>query len=346
MRLIKPWWRRYVSRSGLTLTELLVSMGLLTFLMLVLSSVTESAGKAWREGQARTDTYQSARTALELMSRELSSAVVDTRMQFVVGPSKIVSSVVRKSNPELAEKFAPESPVVLWMAPLGEAGTLRCVGYYLHHDPAKHFYRLKRIYIAPSTPERESPFFPTMINALNARDRTLRTSPVDAVWFTRSWNAKAFEEEDPENEAAVVSSAADGVIAFWIQPIDLLGNPIPTVAGATHHPKSQLFYNSAAFFQAATSQPFEDGRSFVYLAETLQSMKANRLPAAVDLTVVTLDNARIVRGVTIPEQVNIYDQSGALDLESSRTTFEKKLQGAGIYTSRVFSTRARLVNGN
>lgn len=334
------------SRSGLTLTELLVSIGLLTFLMLVLSSTTESAGKAWREGQARTDTYQSARTALELMARELGSAVIDTRMQFVIGPSKIVSSVVRKSNGELADKFAPESPVALWMAPLGEDGSLRCVGYYLHHDPAKNFYRLKRLYIAPSRPDRESPFFPRMINSANAKDRTLRTSAVDAVWFTRAWSAEAFEEEDPNNDEAVVSSAADGVIAFWAQPIDLLGNPIPTVSGAPNHPKSQLFYNSAAYFQAATSQPFEDGRSFIYLAETPQSMKANRLPAAVDLTVVTLDSARIVRGVNIPEQVNIYGPSGALDVESSRIAFEKKLQGNGIYTSRVFSARARLVNGN
>jgi Tfp pilus assembly protein PilW len=104
-------------QAGVTLTELLVSMGILTFLMLILSSATESAGRAWRDGQARTDTYQSARTALELMARELSSAVIDTRMQFVIGPSTTVSNVVRKTDPELAEKFASESPILLWMAP-------------------------------------------------------------------------------------------------------------------------------------------------------------------------------------------------------------------------------------
>lgn len=333
-------------RAGVTLTELLVSMGILTFLMLILSSATESAGRAWRDGQARTDTYQSARTALELMARELSAAVIDTRMQFVIGPSTTVSNVIRKTDPELAEKFASESPILLWMAPLGEDGGLRCVGYYLHHDTVKQFYRLKRIYIAPPTAERDSPFFPRIFNLRNARDITLRTSPVNALWFTRSWTARAFDEEDPQNEDAVVSSAADGVIAFWARPIDLLGNPIPLLSAAANHPKSPLYYNSASYFQVATSKPFEEGSSFKYLAETRQSMKGNRLPAAIDLAVVTLDSKQISRGVKIPEQLNLFDQSGALDLEESRKEYEKNLQGAGIYTARAFSTRARLINGN
>ena len=116
------------SRSALTLTELLVSMGLLTFLMLILSSATESAGKAWREGQSRTDTYQSARTALELMARELGSAVVDTRMQFIIGPSKILADCVRKTDEDLADKFAPGAPVALWMAPLGKMAAFAVSG--------------------------------------------------------------------------------------------------------------------------------------------------------------------------------------------------------------------------
>ena len=332
--------------AGLTLTELLVSMGLLTFLMLLLSSATESASRAWRDGQTRTDTYQSARTALDLMTRELGSAVVDTRMQFVIGPSTVLSTIVRKTNTDLAEKFAPETPFILWMAPLGEDGGLRCVGYYLHHDSKKRFYRLKRIYVAPDTAEKDSPYFPRMFNLLNARDNTLRTSPVNATWFTRSWKAETFDEENPENDDAIVSSAADGVIAFWVCPIDSLGNPIPQVSTAQNHPKTQLFYNSAAYFQAATTHPFDNGRSFTYLAETPQSMKGNRLPAAVDLAIVTLDHRRIALGVDIPEQVNILDQSGALDLETSRSEYEKLLHHAGIHTARVFTTRARLINGN
>lgn len=338
--------RNIRSRAALTLTELLVSMGLLTFLMLILSSGTDSASRAWRDGQARTDTFQSARTALELMARELNVAVVDTRMQFVIGPSTVLSTIVKKTDRELAEKIVPETPVMLWMAPLGEDGSLRCVGYYLHHDPKNRFYRLKRIYIAPPQPEKESPYFPRTFNLSNAKDRTLRTSAVDALWFTRSWNAQAFDEQNPDNDDAIVSSAADGVIAFWVQPLDLIGNPIPLVSKSAVHPGTQLFYNSAAYFQVATTRPFENGRSFDYLAETAQSMKANRLPAAMELTVVTLDARRIARGVVIPEQTNVYDAAGALDIAASREGFQTALVANGINTARIFTTRTRLANGN
>ncbi|HET6409008.1 MAG TPA: prepilin-type N-terminal cleavage/methylation domain-containing protein [Chthoniobacteraceae bacterium] len=332
--------------AGITLTELLVSMGILTFLMLILSSATESAGRAWRDGQARTDTYQSARSALELMARELSSAVVDTRMQFVIGPSTMISNVVRKTSPELADKFSEGAPIALWMAPLGEDGSLRCVGYYVHRDPVKRFYRLKRLLIGPPTSERDSPFFPRMLNLRNAKDVTLRTSPINAQWFTRSWTSQAFDDEDPLNEDVVVSAAADGVIALWLQPVDLLGNPVPSLASASNHPKSSLYYNSAAYFQAATTTPFEDGTSFRYLAETRQSMKGNRLPAFMDIAVITLDGKEIARGDNIPEQLNVFDKSGTLDLEASRREYERNLQDAGIRTARAFTTRARLINGN
>lgn len=332
--------------AGFTLTELLVSMVILTFLLLILSSATESAGRAWRDGQARTDSYHTGRSALELIGRELSSAVVDTRMQFVVGPSTTISNVVRKTSPELAEKFAKEAPIALWMAPLGEDGSLRCVGYYLHRDPEKHFYRLKRIQIAPPSDEKESPFFPKMLNLRNAKDITLRTNPTDAQWFTRSWKAQAFDDEDPENEDVVVSSAADGVIALWIRAIDVLGQPIPLLSTATNHPKSALYYNSAAYFQVATSTPFEDGTSFKYLTETKQSMKGNRLPAFVDITIVTLDGKTISRGFKIPEQINELDKNGALDLERSVADYENRLLDTGIRNARTFTTRARLINGN
>lgn len=333
-------------RGAFTIVELLVSVGLLTTLMLALSAVTESASRAWREGTNRTDTFQSARTALELMTRELAPAVVDTRMQFVIGPNTIVANVVRKSNTTLADKFAPESPVLLWMAPLGENGALRCIGYYLHRDEARKFYRLKRIFIAPpELPEKPSPYFPRMVSTASARDTALRTSPVNASWFTRTWDAAAFDEEDPDNKDAVVSSAADGVIALWAQPIDLLGNPMPLLSKAKNHPKSVLDYNSAAYFQVATTKPFDSG-SLVYLAETGQSMKANRVPAAVELTLVTIDSTVLQRGLLIPEQVNVQTTAGVLDVAASVKAFEEKLRANHIHTARVFTARAQLANGN
>lgn len=344
---------RALRRSAFTLVELLASMGVLSFLMLILVSVTDSATRAWRGSQSRSDVFQSARTSLELVSRELTPAVVDTRMQFVVGPGSILADAGAKN-------VVQKAPVALWMAPLGDDGSLRCVGYYLYRDAARGFYRLKRIYIAPTLADGKtiSPYFPKMLNPSNPRDTEVQTSAEHEKWFTRHWDEVAFDEEDKNNNQAVVSSAADGVVAFWVQCLDVLNNPIvplsskSTASYANKHPESVLHYNSAAYFQVATTSAFENGTSFQYLAKTDQSMKANRVPAAIDLTVVIIDNATITRGFPVPEQTddcNVAVKSGtfkgALDVEASVKKYSDKLIENKIYNARTFTTRVKLVNG-
>jgi hypothetical protein len=316
-------------------------MALLSFLLLMLSSITDSARHAWTDGKRRAETFQSARTALEVMAREITPAIVDTRMQFVIAPGELLTSAG-------AQNVAPETPAILWMAPLGENGELRCVGYYLFRDTERKFYRLKRLYVGPKNVDGEvESYFPRMINLKDQRDATLRTSPVGAKWFTRNWGRQTFDEENPQNTRAVVSGAADGVIAFWAQPLDVLGNPIPSLAEAANHPKSDLIYNSAAYFQVATSRPFENGASFMYLAETPQSMKANRVPAAIDFTVITLDSDLLAKdGIVIPTQVNVLEKGGVLNVEQSTRQTIDLLRAANINTARVFTTRAKLTNGS
>lgn len=330
---------------GFSLIELLLSISLLAILLIVLTSFTDAAHRAWRDGQNRTETFQSARTTLELMAREITPAVVDTRTQFVIAPGALLSA-------SGARNVAPESPTVLWLAPLGPKGDLRCVGYYLYRDEVRGFHRLKRIFITPTVPsptgsgtEQPSPYFPKMINLSNPRDPKLRTSAVDADWFTRNWNDRAFDEEDPNNSDVVVSTAADNVVAFWVQPLDLLGRPIPTVKDDPNHPASQLLYNSAAYFQVATTTGFDSGKSFNYLTQTAQSMKGNRVPAAVDITVVTLDSAVLDQRPTLPVQRNVYE-SRVLNVEKSVRQFEEDLRTLNIHAVRTFTTRAKLINGN
>ena len=121
---------------------------------------------------------------------------------------------------------------------------------------------------------------------------------------------------------------------------------MPLLSKSPVHPASELHYNSAAYFQVATSTPFENGRSLQYLAKSPQAMKANRVPAAIGLTVVTIDSRILARGAVVPEQVNLYDATGALDVEASARQFDTLLRQNGIHNARTFSTRAKLVNGS
>jgi len=344
-------------------------MGLLGFLLVMMISVTESASRAWRDGRSRTENFQSARTALEIMTRELTPAVVDTNIQFVIAPPEVITTrIPPSSNPNEkneANFIALNAPVLLWLAPLGETGELRTLGYYLTRDPNRDFYRLKRLYIAP--PKRsdriDSPYFPRLTLAASVTDLSLRTSPVNAVWFNRDWDLAAFDEENENKnqfgkDKVVASTAADGVIALWVQPLDLLGNPIPRLSRSTLHPKSkgvgyELEFNSAAYFQMATTKPFDDGESFHYLPhsdnvqdKSYHTMKANRLPAAVEITLVTLDSRSLRRHPKVPEQPEHPNSDLVLNVARELKEFQHLLDEAGIRNTRTFTTRVKLVNGS
>ena len=311
-------------------------MVLLAALMAALSFVVDAASHAWRDSQSRTDSFQSARTALEIMSRELAPAVVNTQMQFVVAPGTVLTNAG-------ALNVVPSAPAVLWMAPLGSEGQLCCVGYYLYSDPTHTFYRLKRIFVAPSTSiGAVSPYFPRMTNPTSPRNAALEPSPDNANWFTNNWTKETFDEEDPTDTTTVVSTAADGVIAFWVQCLDLLGNPIPAPPAPTTAAGVQLIYNSATYFEMATTTPFDTGLGFVYLSRSPQALKGNRTPAAINLTVVVLDALSLARNPTVPPQGASVDGGGPLDLQAYQTA----LQANKIYNAKAFTTRVRFFNGS
>lgn len=320
--------------SAFSILEMVVSFGILSAMMFILLAGLSSITSAWIGSESRVETYQEARGALELFSREISPAVVDTRMQFTVMPSEGLESAG-------ATDLVPGSPAILWMAPLGKDGELRCAGYYLKRDSSKKLFRLKRIFVKP---DHSSGYFPRMVNKDDSRDLSMRTDPLSAKWFLDNWDEKAFDENDFSNDRAIVSTAADGVIGLWVQCFDLLGNPIPWLSRARNHPSTDLIYNSAAFMQMATTLPFDRDRSTVFLDGEDQAMKANRVPAALEIVVVTVDQTTVSREATIPPVVNLF-QGDTLDLEETVDNFLVTLEDSGVRGAEVFSARIKLVNG-
>ena len=60
-----------------TLIELVVSMSVLAVLMMIMMSFFSSAQQAWTSSSARSQVYDNARLAMDLMSRDLQSAVYE-----------------------------------------------------------------------------------------------------------------------------------------------------------------------------------------------------------------------------------------------------------------------------
>ena len=106
-----------------------------------------------------------------------------------------------------------------------------------------------------------------------------------------------------------------------------------------------MIYNSAAYFQMATTTAFDSGQTTEILAPGGQSMKANRVPSAVDITVVTVDSTVVSRQMDIPDVENIFSADGSLDVEQSILRFNRALLDRNIKNARTFTTRVNLLNG-
>ncbi|MEM9479381.1 MAG: prepilin-type N-terminal cleavage/methylation domain-containing protein [Verrucomicrobiota bacterium] len=328
--------------SAFTLVELITSMAIFSVMLLILTSMTGTVINTWTASETKVDTVQNARGALELITREMTPAVIDTRMQYVIMPG---DAFVRDGS-LAGVNIVEDAQVALWMAPLGEDGELRCVGYYLARDESSELYQLKRIFV-PEEDEDGDPHaaFPLM-RVVGTASRVRRTSPTNADFFLEGFNRRAFNENSRNSSRLIVSTVADYVVAFWVQAIDILGNEIQWVSNSRVHPGTRLHYNSAAFFHAATSTPFDDGSSFVYLSQTEQAMKGNRVPASVDITVATIDQVSLERGLVPPIQANIEDPRGFLDIEESVRLYMDELEELGFKNARSFSTRVKLLNGS
>ena len=319
---------------GFTLLEVLVSIGLLGIISLLLVGMLTTASHQWIEGEELVDAYQNGQTALELITREMSGATIDTCQQFVVMEAETLKA-------KGAELVAPNSLSAMWMAPLGKEGAIRVVGYYVERDEERKFYRLKRLYVGPENED----YYPPSPYSQGIGNPDVWASNTGTGQLLDLLNGGAFDDSDPNNSKSVTGPVAEGVVGLWFQCLDLMGNPVPWVSEDENHPESALVYNSAAYFQMATTEPFDNGKSFVYFPKHDFAMKGNRLPAAVEITMVTVDLDTIDRVGEIPQMTNILSEEGVLDVDASLRRLQEQLDVAGVDNARTFTSRVKLAAG-
>lgn len=63
-------------RSGFTLVEILISLAILTMIVASTFTIFRTSSKSWQKGEARSERYHNARSAMGKMSMELSQAVM------------------------------------------------------------------------------------------------------------------------------------------------------------------------------------------------------------------------------------------------------------------------------
>lgn len=79
-------------RSGFTLVEILVSLGVLSILLLVTANVINQVQKTWSAASARVSQFREARVAMEVLSRNISQATLNTYIDYTGTELGLVST--------------------------------------------------------------------------------------------------------------------------------------------------------------------------------------------------------------------------------------------------------------
>jgi uncharacterized protein (TIGR02599 family) len=74
---LSPRWRTPGS-AAFSLVEMLVSVAILSLLVVVLTTITEQTGTAWRQTSGKIEQFRSARDAFDSITRRLSQATLNT----------------------------------------------------------------------------------------------------------------------------------------------------------------------------------------------------------------------------------------------------------------------------
>jgi type II secretory pathway pseudopilin PulG len=140
---------RFRQQLGFTLFELLIAVGILAFLILVLTQILSATQAIWRDSEARTDPFRDARAAIELMSRELSMAVVDPKAP-VLSLENIYAQAGDTDGPVHNQQVYALLPMknVAASNPSVNNSDICAIGFYCSWDAARHAYVLRRHYFA------------------------------------------------------------------------------------------------------------------------------------------------------------------------------------------------------
>lgn len=130
------------SRPGFTVLEVLVSVAILAMLMVLVAMMFDSTSKLWKSAGAKVSTFQSARAAMETISRQLGQATLNSFTDYardaagnIINPNSASGNQtahVRQSNlhllsgppeefgyPEMTSALQCHSHAAFFQAPLG-----------------------------------------------------------------------------------------------------------------------------------------------------------------------------------------------------------------------------------
>ncbi len=340
---IKTGWRAF------TLIELLVSLTVLTLIVVALAALSGGTARIWSGGEQTVENNQTGRAVLEIIARELSQAVVSSKLPFVQDPV-LPGDANQQTN----------TNSIFWVAPLSStsSGNLCEIGYYLTNT-----CELKRFFVPPS----DTANYKVLTAA--PTDYTLRPTGVSgnnndhskaALWAT------GFVTKTDGNNRPVSNTVAGGVLNLFVRCLDINGDPIPWLNTALKYNSAEPMRPATPGVRNSTAVNASNPSSFTYTyfnagnpGDAQNTAPANLLPYAVELTLVTTDLKSLRRLGTsavpsTPAVTGIYAQPASylpnvlpaapLAVPGNIALFVQNAQDAGFRNVRTFTTTVRLRN--
>jgi len=281
-------------RRAFTLVELLVSMAIFVVLVLLVFSITDQVGRAWRGTTGAIEQWQSARAGFEAMTRRISQATLNTTWAYFTGPNG--SGALTLSDPRSYGRYSElhfisdrganllgavrpaAADAVFFQAPLGHTSAsayalphlLNTCGFYIAFNSDADFRPDLGIF-SRVTPRRR---FRLMELVVPSEKMTVYASS-DPSAPDYGENYDWFTEPIGDGYARPL---ADNVVALFILP---RYSRFDTSSGALLAPGYR--YNSRA------SHPFTDPETGT------QGNTLHQLPPLLEITMVALDEGSAVR---------------------------------------------------
>lgn len=252
-------------KAAFTLVELLVAMAIFAILLLLTLNVIDHTGSLSSGTMAKMEAARVARESLDLISRDLSGAL----LPYDRGASNSLQLI---ANPaDLAAAYAqPHS--LFWQAPLSRSadqGNLAMVGYFVLREPAtdsrRSRFQLRRLYVEQADSNRFAAL------ATNAK------------WYDELAPIFAASDESTANPQGYKGWVADGVLGIWIRCLDSQGAPILTNAAG-----------------AALQGRFDSRKAYRSTGYRFPASQFSALPPFVEVGLVTCSPSDVQRIKIIP----------------------------------------------
>ena len=275
--------RRFSSPSrAFTILEMMVAMTVLVVILVMTLTLVGQVSGVWKRSSGKIDAFQGARTAFDLIVRNLSQATLDTYLGY--DNATTPHYYLRKSDLRFLcgpagtgglPGMGGTGSAVFFEAPLGYTATsgqyggmdslLNTVGYYVSFTDSP-----RPLYVRSATPFR----YRLMQLLVPVESNTIFANATNLRWFSDS--------------TASATPIADNVVALLIRPQDPSAVP-PDVAAASYA------YDSYDPTDAAPSGTTDS-----------QRITSAQLPPVLQVTLVAIEEAsalRLERGDTPPSTV-------------------------------------------